>query len=322
MTTKVLITGCDGFCASHMIDYLLENEPDVEIYGTVRRLSDKKNIKHVMDQITLLEMELKDHKSVFGVFDKVGPDKVFHMAAQTFVPTSWSAPTDTMETNVIGTLNVLDAMKNSSWGYGKQFLAISGSSEEYGKVLSHECPITESQPLRPLSPYGVSKVAADKLGYQYAQSYGMNILVTRAFNMTGPRRAEAFVDSNFAKQIVEIERKTRATLRHGNLDAIRDFTDVRDTVRAYWLLSKRKWNGEAVNVCSGTGHSMLDVFDELALKSSCPISRQEDPDRMRPSDVPLLIGDNTKVKMYIDWTPEYTWDKSLEDLLEYWRQQI
>lgn len=319
--TRILITGADGFVASHMIDYLLDNEPTVEVYGTIRRLSNKENIKHVLDKINLEEMELTDHKSVQDVINKVRPDKIFHMAAQTYVPISWTAPNNTLDTNIIGTLNVLEAIRHSSMGMSPEhpFLAISGSSEEYGRVLSHECPIKEEQPLRPLSPYGVSKVAADKLGYQYAQSYGMNILVTRAFNMTGPRRSESFVDSNFAKQIVEIELGKKSTVLHGNLDAIRDFTDVRDTVRAYWMLSKRKWHGEAVNVCSGVGHSMLEVVETLSSMSTNLIDRQIDSERMRPSDVPLLIGDNTKVKMYTNWNPKYTWEESLEDLLDYWR---
>jgi GDP-4-dehydro-6-deoxy-D-mannose reductase len=323
VTIKVLITGADGFVASHMIDYLLSEEPNVEIHGTVRRLSDKRNIAHVLDQIQLHEMELTDHKSVLGVIEGICPDKIFHLAAQTFVPTSWSAPADTLNTNIIGTLNVLEAAKTiHEKSCRGPFIAISGTSEEYGKVLPHECPITEEQPLRPLSPYGVSKVAADKLGYQYAQSYGMNILITRAFNMTGPRRAEAFVDSNFAKQIVEIELGDRTALLHGNLDAIRDFTDVRDTVRAYWMLSKRKWNGDNVNVCSGIGRSMLDVLERLEDLSVVPIVRQVDNTRMRPSDVPLLIGDSSKVMMYTGWVPLYSWEQSLSDLLEYWRENI
>lgn len=317
---KVVITGADGFVASHMIDYILLHEPKYEIFGTYRRLADLKNIKHCLKDTTLLEMELTDKLSVESVFKKVGyPDKVFHMAAQTFVPTSWTAPEATFDSNVIGTLNVLEEVRKCGQN---TFLAISGSSEEYGKVYPHECPIKEEQALRPLSPYGVSKVAADKLGYQYAQSYGMNVLVTRAFNMTGPRRAESFVDSNFAKQIVEIEQSKKYILNHGNLDAIRDFTDVRDTVAAFWMLSQRKWHGDVINVCTGIGHSMEEVAEVLKSKARCPISMKEDPDRMRPSDVPILIGDNTKLKMYTNWYPCYEWEESLEDLLNYWREKL
>ena len=199
------------------------------------------------------------------------------------------------------------------------FVQLAGSSEEYGMVLPEECPIKETNPLRPLSPYAVSKVATDYLGYQYAKSYQMNILRTRTFNQTGPRRGEAFVDSNFVRQIIEIEMKKRDVVSHGNLSAIRDFTDVRDTVKAYWALSEKKWNGEVLNICSGKGHTMESVLETLSSLSHAGIRTQEDKTRMRPSDVPILVGDNSRLKMYINWSPEIDWKQSLEDLLQYWR---
>jgi len=227
-----------------------------------------------------------------------------------------------METNVIGTMNVLEAVRN----YDKNiFTLIASSSEAYGYVKKEDCPITEEQLLQPLSPYGVSKVAADRLGYQYAKSYDMNVLISRAFNMTGPRRGEQFVDSNFAKQIVEMENNTRRyNLIHGNLDAIRDFTDVRDTVRAMYLLSDLKWNGDVFNICSGKGKSINELVSTLVNMSY--IGRQitmiPDPARMRPSDVPVLIGDCSKLKSKIDWTPEISWKDSLKDLMNYWSNKI
>lgn len=323
--SKVLITGVNGFVASHLVEHILETSPNTEIYGTIRRLADKKNICSTLNHIHLREMELTDSYSVNNVIDDVDPDVIFHMAAQSYVPSSWTSPANTMQTNVIGTMNVLEAVRTQE---KSALTVISGSSEEYGMVYPNECPIAECQPLRPLSPYGVSKVAADRLGYQYAQSYDMPVLITRAFNMTGPRRGEMFVDSNFAKQIVEIERgKKEPLLRHGNLDAIRDFTDVRDTVIAFWGLAKHKpdkWRGEAVNVCSSTPKTIKDVISGL-LKESLwgeSIKLEVDPNRMRPSDVPVLIGDNTLLKGYIHWQPQYTWERSLEDLLYYWRTRI
>jgi GDP-4-dehydro-6-deoxy-D-mannose reductase len=272
-------------------------------------------------------MELIDPFSVKDVINKVEPDTVFHMAGQSYVPTSWTSPINTFQTNAIGTMNVLEAVRE----YNPDILTmISGSSEEYGKVYKEECPIKETQPLRPLSPYGVSKVAADMLGYQYAQSYDMNIIVTRAFNMTGPRRGEMFVDSNFAKQIVDMEKNhsdsKQHVLKRGNGSAIRDFTDVRDTVRAFWMLSNKvkHWDGTAINICSGQPHTITDVIYELITRSTISgyISVEEDPARMRPSDVPMLIGDNTLLKGYIHWQPQYTWERSLGDLLDYWRIRI
>jgi GDP-4-dehydro-6-deoxy-D-mannose reductase len=317
--TKILITGIDGFIASHLAERVQQNYRGIEIVGTIRRLADKTNVKTLTKDVEFIDMELTDSHSVESVIKTVSPDKIFHLAAQSYVPTSWTSPANTIDTNSIGTLNVLEAARKY---VPDAFVQIAGTSEEYGMVYSHECPIKEENTLRPLSPYGVSKVAADMLGYQYAKSYGMNILRTRTFNQTGPRRGEMFVDANFARQIVNIEQGKQTILMHGNLDAIRDFTDVRDTVDAYWVLSDIKWNGEVLNVCSGKGHSMKEVLSTLMSLADVPIPIKNDDSRMRPSDVPLLIGDNTKLKMYMDWKPSYTWVESLEDLLEYTRKKL
>lgn len=316
---KVMITGIDGFIASHLVDYILQNEKDVEIYGTIRRMADRKNIKHFESEINLLEMELIDSYSVFKAVRTATPDKVFHLAGQSFVPTSWSSPDNTMMVNANGTINVLEAVRTVS---PSAYVQIAGTSEEYGKVYPEECPINESQPLRPLSPYAVSKIAADFLGYQYAKSYDMNILRTRTFNQTGSRRGLAFVDSNFACQIAKIEKTLEEPIiKHGNLSAIRDFTNVKDTVKAYWLLSDKKWEGDIINVCSGNGKSIYEVIRELVNNSTAKsiISMREDPNRMRPSDVPLLIGDNSKLKSHINWEPKISWEDSMKELLDYWR---
>lgn len=320
---RVLITGIDGFVASHLADHILEVCPEVEIYGTIRRMADRKNIEHLLGDVKLMDMELTDMNSVNHVLMATRPSKVFHLAAQSYVPTSWTAPAQTLESNVIGTANVLEAVRANAPG---AFVQIAGSSEEYGLVHPSESPITEDQPLRPLSPYGVSKVAADRLGYQYAHSYGMNILVTRSFNMTGPRRGIDFVDSNWASQVVQIERyHQKPIVYHGNLDAVRDFTDVRDSVRAYWMLSEleKNHNGDVVQVCTGRGHKVEDVLLALINSSNhkIPINRKLDPVRARPSDVPLLIGSNKKLRSLIDWEPEIPFEQSLEDLLNYWRSR-
>jgi GDP-4-dehydro-6-deoxy-D-mannose reductase len=319
---RVMITGANGFVASHLIDYILENNPSAEIFGTIRRLGDRKNINHILEDITLIDTEITDSLSVRNAVDKIQPDRVFHTAGQSFVPSSWTSPFNTMEVNAGGTLNVLEAVRH----YNPDVLTmISGSSEEYGLVHPHECPINEAQPLRPLSPYGVSKVAADKFGFQYAHSYDMNVLVTRAFNMTGPRRGDMFVDSNFAKQIVSMEYgQKKLDLYHGNLEAIRDFTDVRDTVRAFWMLSEKKWNGEAVNICSNVGRTIGETLYKLLELSPIGnrITLHEDINRMRPSDVPVLVGNNALLKSYISWEPEYEWKDSLKDLMAYWTRQL
>lgn len=317
MTTKILLTGIDGFISSHMVDYLLDHEKNVEIYGTIRRMADRKNILHRIGEIHLIDMELTDYNSVEYAVRISKPDKIFHLAAQSFVPTSWTAPANTLETNVIGTCHVLEAVRKLA---PEAYLHIQSSSEAYGKVEPNECPMTEDQPFRPLSPYGVSKCACDRLAYQYAKSYGLKILISRTFNQVGPRRGRVFIDANLASQIVEIERGNNpAMVYHGNLSAVRDFTDVRDTVKAYVLLSNMdNHNGDAVNVCSGIGHSMEEVLITLInlTTNDVPISHMDDPKRYRPSDVPLLVGSNAKLKKLIpSWEPNISFQQSMNDLL-------
>jgi GDP-4-dehydro-6-deoxy-D-mannose reductase len=321
MGKSILITGIDGFVASTLADHILKVSKEATVYGTIRRMADRKNISHLRHNVHLIDMELVDMNSVLNAVEISKPDLIFHLAAQSYVPTSWTAPANTLETNIIGTSNVLEASRKFA---PEAYIQIAGSSEEYGMVTPDECPITEGQPLRPLSPYGVSKVAADRLGYQYGKSYKMNIVISRSFNMTGPRRGVDFVDANWAGQIVNIERGLHPPMMyHGNLDAVRDFTDVRDSVRAYWMLAnmRLKHPGRVVNVCTGVGHTMSEVLSTLTnmTTNDVPISHTSDPTRMRPSDVPLLVGSNAKLKGLIDWEPEIPFRQSMIDLLEYWR---
>jgi GDP-4-dehydro-6-deoxy-D-mannose reductase len=320
---NVLITGVDGFVASHMVDYILANEKGWRIIGTMRRMADKRNIEHVLDKVEVIEMELTDYHSVENAVVKANPDRVFHLAGQTFVPTSWVSPAATFEVNAVGTVHLLEALRKHG---SDARIQIASSSETYGLVKERECPIHEDkQPLRPLSPYGVSKVAADYFGWQYARSYGMKIVRTRSFNMTGPRRGEEFVDSNFAKQIALIEAgKAEGVLWYGNLAAVRDFTDVRDSVRAYWMLTQKGYDaGDVFNVCSGKGRSMKEVLYKLLdLSGIKRLGLKQDPLRMRPSDVPLLTGSANKLFKYTGWEPKIRWEQSMEDLLNYWRERV
>jgi len=320
---RVLVTGADGFIASHLIDYIRDKEPGNEVYATCRRLADKKNIIHRLKEITLVDMELTDYHSVFNAVKVTMPDKIFHIAGQSFVPSSWTSPAGTFETNAVGTAHVLEAARQL---VPQAYIQVAGTSEEYGLVHPFECPINEDiQPLRPLSPYGVSKVAADLFGWQYARSYGMNITRTRTFNTTGPRRGEMFVTSDFAKQVALIEAKKQTPMIvHGNLEAIRDFTDVRDTVRAYWLLSDIRGTGDVFNICSGNGHTMLDVLETLLELTYFrqKIEHRVDEKRLRPSDVPLLQGCNSKVNAATGWLPEYHFKDTMKDLLDYWRERV
>lgn len=315
---KVLITGITGFAGSHLAEFLLSKK--YEVHGIERWRSKTENIDGFKDRIVLHECDIKDYHSVKKVIESVLPEKIFHLAAQSFVPTSWNAPSETITTNVIGELNIFEAVKELKIN---PWIQIACSSEEYGMVYENEVPIKETNPLRPLSPYGVSKVAQDLLGYQYYQSHKLNIVRTRTFNHEGPRRGDVFVTSNFAKQIAEIEKKKKPPVLHvGNLDARRDYTDVRDIVRAYWLATEKCVAGEVYNICSGRDWTIKDMLNYLLSLSKIKVEIKQDPARMRPSDVQILLGDCTKFTKQTGWKPEIPFEKTLEDTLNYWRERI
>lgn len=316
---KALITGITGFAGSHLAEYLL-SRGDVEVHGTYRWRSRRENIAAIADRLHLHECDLRDATSVNHLIEAVRPDLIFHLAAQSFVPTSWIAPAETLITNILGQVHIFEAMRQHRLDCRIQ---IACSSEEYGLVHPDEVPIKEGNPLRPLSPYAVSKVAQDLLGYQYWKSYGLYVVRTRTFNHTGPRRGEVFAESNFARQVAEIEQGLREpVLRVGNLEARRDFTDVRDVVRAYWLALELGEPGEVYNIASNRTYPIRDVVDLLLGMSRVAIRLEVDPARLRPSDVPILLGDATKFSALTGWRPEIPFEKTLADLLQYWRGRV
>jgi len=316
---KILITGITGFVGSHLAEYCLSLEQQVEVIGTCRWRSRRENIEHIEDAIDLYECDLRDASSVKTLLADIQPERIFHLAAQSYVPSSWNSPGETITTNAIGQLNIFEAMRGIN---STASIQIAGSSEEYGLVHPDEAPITEENPLRPLSPYAVSKVAQDMLAYQYFQSYGLKVVRTRAFNHTGPRRGDVFVTSNFAKQIAEIEAEQRPPVIHvGDLTPQRDFTDVRDIVRAYWLSLEHCSLGEVYNVASGKAYRIKEVLKILLDNSGQDIEVVEDPERLRPSDVPLLLGDNSRFCKATGWSPEIPFEQTAKDLLDYWRER-
>ena len=308
---RILVTGCTGFTGSHLCDLLVDKE---EVYGTVRgRCRQTDFIDHIKHKLTLLECDLTDYNSVQATIEDCQPDIIFHLGAVTYVPTSWRAPQETMNTNVMGTLNLLEAVRKSKFN---PVIHISGSSEEYGMVHSDEVPIKETNQLKPLSPYGVSKVAQDLLGYQYFKSYGMKIIRTRCFNIIGPRSGEKIVTANFAKQLSKGN-----TVRVGNLDAIRDFVDVRDVVSAYRVAVEKCKYGEVYNIATGRGWEIREILDMMIGITGREIKIEHDETRMRPSDVPILIGDSTKFRDKTGWFPTYDIVLSLDDIIKYWRDK-
>lgn len=341
---RVLITGITGMAGSHLAEYLL-NVEGVEIYGTMRPRSRMNNLEDLAaadklnaldgenitteavlqayaraDMVNLIESDMADPFSMKKVVTSVKPDRVFHLAAQSFVLASWHYPAQTLDQNIQGQLNLLEAVREAGID---PMIQIAGSSEEYGLVLPDEVPIKETNPLRPLSPYAVSKVAQEMLAYQYHKSYGLKTVTTRGFNHTGPRRGHVFVTSNFARQIARIEKGLQPpVLQVGDLTSKRDWTDVRDMVRAYWLALGNCTPGEVYNIGSGTSRAVQEVLDILVNISHVKIDVKQDPARMRPSDVKILWADPSKFQAATGWKPEIPFEKTLEDLLNYWGKRV
>jgi GDP-4-dehydro-6-deoxy-D-mannose reductase len=341
---RVLITGLTGMAGSHLAEYLLERG-DVEIFGTMRWRSRLDNLddiaasgrlntmeglsipdaeslkRHVREgAVNVLECDLCDPTSTGQAVAAIRPDLVFHLAAQSFVPTSWHAPAHTIQTNMIGQLNLFEAIRHA--GIHPR-VHVAGSSEEYGLVHENEAPIRESNPLRPLSPYAVSKVGQEMMAYQYFQSYGLHTVVTRGFNHTGPRRGQVLVTSSFAKQVAEIEAGLREpVVEVGDLTSKRDWSDVRDIVRGYWLALEHCPGGEVYNISSDHALAVGEMLDILLSLSSKKIEKRVDPNRLRPSDVRLLWGDSTKFRKATGWEPHIPFRQTMEDLLNYWRQRV
>lgn len=343
---RVLITGITGMAGSFLAEYLADNHPHVEVFGTFRwrskldnlqdlrnrgklnvldegqRITDQPSLRRFVQpgKVTVIDCELQDASAVRGVIRAVQPDRIFHLAAQSFVPTSWTAPAATLTNNIVSQVNLFEAVRDA---HLDPVIHVAGSSEEYGLVYEDEAPILESNPLRPLSPYAVSKVAQETLAIQFFRSYGLRCVVTRGFNHTGPRRGQVFATSSFAKQIAEIEAGGRDPVLHvGDLESRRDWTDTRDMVRAYWLATERATPGEVYNVGHGDCMAVGDMLDILLSHSRVEIAKEQDQARMRPSDVKLLWANCDKFKKATGWEPAIPFETTMADLLEYWRERI
>jgi GDP-4-dehydro-6-deoxy-D-mannose reductase len=316
---RVLITGITGFVGSHVAEWALSR--GAEVVGAARWRSDTQYIDHLRDRLTLIQSDLRDLSSARDLVERSRPDYVLHLAAQSYVAASWTTPSETLITNALGQMNLFEAIRQLKTA--TRFLVI-GSSEEYGLVYPDELPIRETNPLRPLSPYAVSKVTQDLMGFQYFKSYGLDIVRARAFHHTGPRRGEAFATSNFAKQIAEIEAGLREPVVDvGDLKPSRDFSDVRDIVRGYWLLLERGTAGEVYNLCSGVDWTIERMLTFLLERSTVHgIQVRVDAERLRPSDVPVVRGCAEKIERATGWRTEIPLEQTLADVLDYWRQRI
>jgi len=319
---KVLITGIGGFVGSHLADYIIAEHPNVKILGLLRWWEPQENIKHIIDKIELCYGDLVDMPSLETILREQKPDVIFHLAAQSYVDFSFLAPITTLETNIIGTANLLEAVKKlkQSSDYDP-IIQIASSSECYGQVKENEVPIKEDNPFRPASPYAVSKVGEDMLAFQYWLSWKIKTIRTRMFTHTGKRRGEVFVESNFAKQIAAIEAGLApSVVKVGNLESIRTFLDIKDAIRAYWLLVNKCFPGEVYNVGGVETMTVGEMLNKLLKLSTVKnISVEVDPTRLRPSDVTLQIPCIDKFVKETGWKPEIKFEKTLEDILNYWR---
>jgi GDP-mannose 4,6-dehydratase len=317
---KVLITGITGMVGSHLAEYLLESIPDIECHGLVRWRSPLRNLRTILPRLKLHHGDLRDLNSLVHLLRTVQPDRIHHLAAQSYVDMSFVAPSDTLQNNIIGTVNLLDAVRIV--GINPR-IHICSSSEVYGQVFPSEVPIKETTPLRPASPYAVSKVGEDMIAYQYGLSYQLDLLRTRMFTHTGPRRGDVFAESSFAKQIAEIELdRSRGPVQVGNLDSVRTVADVRDAVRAYKLLLDKGKSGEVYNIGGKETMTVGEMLDILKSFARVPIEHIVDTARLRPSDVTLQIPDTTKFFNETGWEPKIPVHQTLHDLLEYHREML
>jgi len=325
---NALITGVTGMVGSHMVDFLLENT-DVKIYGFCRWNDPMDNLEHLVerinrkDRIELLYGDINDYPSLQVAIEKSKPDYIFHLAAQSYPQTSFDAPIETLQTNIIGTTNVLEALRKSE--YKDSLIHVCASSEIFGRVPKEKLPIDEECSIHPASPYAISKVGTDLIGRYYAEAYGMKIMTTRMFTHTGPRRGDVFHESTFAKQIALMENGLQEPkLLVGNLSSLRTYADVRDAVRAYWmLLTINPIPGEYYNIGGEYTCSVNDTLNYLISKSTIKnIEVTLDKERFRPIDANLQIPNTNKFKKHTGWKPEIQYTKTMDDLLKYWRERI
>lgn len=336
MKKTALITGITGMVGSHLCDFLLEHT-DWDVYGVCRWRSPLDNVEHLLtrvnekDRVFFEYADLNDQVSLLSVIQKVKPDYVFHLAAQSYPVTSFTAPIDTLNTNILGTSRLLESIR-MTMALDRAYhpvIHVCASSEVFGKIPPEQKPeegIHEECPFHPASPYAVSKVGTDLLGRYYAQAYGMTVMTTRMFTHTGPRRGDVFHESTFAKQIAMIEKgMIPPVVKVGNLDSLRTYADVRDAVRAYYMLvTVNPIAGEYYNI---GGTYTCKVGDTLNVLLSMSVRKDQikvevDAERLRPIDADLQVPDCRKFKAHTGWEPQIPFEKIMEDLLNYWRERV
>jgi len=327
MTKRVLITGITGMVGSHLTDFLMKNT-DWSVYGLCRWNDNFENLEHLFkkinskDRVHLIYGDLNDLSSLLTAVENADPDYVFHLAAQSYPKTSFDAPLETLETNILGTAKLLETIRVLK---KDPVIHVCASSEVFGRVPKEFLPIHEEVKFHPASPYAISKVGTDLIGRFYAEAYGLTVMTTRMFTHTGPRRGDVFAESTFAKQIAMIEAgMLPPVLKVGNLDSLRTWSDVRDAVRAYYMLvTENPTAGEYYNIGGTFSCTVREMLDYLLSQSTVQnIKVEVDPDRLRPIDADLQVPDTKKFQAHTGWSPEIPFEKTMNDLLNYWRERV
>ena len=314
---RVLITGINGFVGGYLAEHLLATG-GWDVYGVGR--APNVSLADLRDRVMYQAVDFSSRDEVQTVLEQIKPDVIFHLAAQSNVHRSFAEPEETLAANIFPALHIFQSVATLDQ---QPLILIIGSNEVYGRVQPEDLPVDEETPFRPVSPYAVSKVTQDMLAHQYMVSHNLRTIRVRPFNHIGPRQSEQFVACAFAAQIARIEAgQQEPLLRVGNLAAERDFTDVRDMVRAYELVATRGTVGHVYNIGSGRSTSIQWLLETLLSLSTCDIAVEPDPARMRPADIPRIVCDSRRLKQHTDWTPQIPLEQTLSDILNYWRAHV
>ncbi|HJN24095.1 MAG TPA: GDP-mannose 4,6-dehydratase [Rhodospirillales bacterium] len=323
MTTafkKALITGISGSGGSYLADFIVDNHPNVAVHGISRwhSTTGSGNLEHCADKVQVHECDLTDFSSVFSVLKEVQPDLILHIASHANVLASFKTPLSVINNNVMGTANLLEAIRLTELD---PVMQLCSTSEVYGQVDPENVPITEDCPINPSSPYAVSKVTQDFLCYTYFRSYGLKVVRTRMFAYLNPRRADLFATS-FALQVAKIEAGQQDVLRHGNLNSVRTLIDVRDAMSSYWTAAQKGVAGEIYNIGGTTSVKVGEFLEVLKTLAKTEIPSEQDPSLLRPADVTLQIPDTSKFSRETGWQPKYTFEESVAYLLDHCRKAV
>lgn len=311
---KAMIIGAAGFVGNYLIQHL-KNECSMEVFVT--------KLTHEViesNEANIYNLDILDKDAIISLLFEIRPDYIFHLAAQSSVGLAWKNPGLTIDVNIKGSVNVMDAIREL---YFKPRVLLIGSGEEYGHIKESETPIVETNMIRPGNIYAATKVCQNMIGNIYAQAYDMELMMVRAFNHIGPTQAPMFVVADFCKQVAEIEKGLRVPIIYvGNLEAKRDFTDVRDVVRAYWMLIEKGIAGETYNVGSGHAVAIREILEHIISLSECDITIEVDPNKLRPIDVPIIEADTTKLKLLTGWKPRIKLEQTIVETMSYWRERV